>query len=123
MAKSSNGQPKMTPEQRKAFLEWFHRQQEDYFWCLNQLDICERYRGQVVVLHDRKILGSGIGGREAKEDALQRLEAQGAQLPPVSEILYVPIPEHLGFDQSLFSGLYPEDSPGTPVEPTPEGTS
>jgi hypothetical protein len=75
MTDTNNGRREETPEQKRAWLEWFERQQANYFWCLGQPDILERYAGQVVILHEHVILGSGTGSQEALEDARQRAEA------------------------------------------------
>jgi hypothetical protein len=88
-----------TPEQKSAFVEWFQHQQADYFWCMAQQEIRERYRAQVVVLHQRRVLGSGPDHVEALADARTRVEQQGGSLPPVNELLLIPIPEHIWVDE------------------------
>jgi hypothetical protein len=102
MSESKNGKHEETPEQKRAFVEWFLKQQADYFWCLNQLDILERYPGQIVVLHDRKVIGSGAGTVEAREDAKRQVEARGETLPPSNDLLCVVIPERIWFDETIF---------------------
>jgi hypothetical protein len=103
-----------TPEQKRAFAEWFQRQQADYFWCMAQLEIRERYRGQVVVLHQRRVLGSGADHVEALADARGRVERQGRSLPPVKELQLIPLPEHICIDEKQLS----PQAPSTPSSPT-----
>src|SRR5262245_30198478 len=88
-----------TPEQKKEFVEWFQHEQADYFWCMAQLDVRERYGDQVVDLHQRQVIGSGPGHVEALADARTRVEQQGGSLPPVNELLLIPIPEHIWVDE------------------------
>ncbi len=121
MAETSNGQHRESPAQKRAFVEWFLKQQEDYFWCLNQLDIRERYRGQIVVLHNRQILGHGPGSVEARENARERVAAQGAVLPPAAELLLVVIPEHIWLDEIRFTNTDQEVLPSTRSESKNEG--
>jgi hypothetical protein len=113
MSDPTNGRKQETPEQKRKFVEWFLKQQEDYFWCLNQLDIRERYRGQIVVLHNRQIIGSGPGSVEARENARQRVVAQGEVMPPTADLLLVVIPEHIWLDEIRFTSTAPEAFPGT----------
>src|ERR1700730_2937858 len=98
MSQPNNGEHQDTPEQKRAFVEWFHKQKDDYFWCLNQPDVLERYAGQVVVLHNRVVLGSGPGHLQAKEDARRQVETRGETLPPAADLLFVVIPEQVWFD-------------------------
>src|SRR4051794_14571031 len=75
-----------------VYLEWFNRMQGDALWFLGQENLVEQYRGNVVVLHNRRIIGRGNDHSEAKEDARRQVEARGEVLPPVSELLFIPLP-------------------------------
>jgi hypothetical protein len=94
-----------TPEQRRAFVKWLRQAQEDYLWCLNQHEVLERYPGQVVVLHNRRIIGHGIGTPEARQDAQDKAKARGETLPPKDQLVLVPIPEHPWIDEAVLSRL------------------
>ena len=45
---------------------------EDYEWCLNDLEVQRKYGGQVVVAHQRCIWGAGKDHRAAWEAAIQQ---------------------------------------------------
>ncbi len=75
-----------------AFNDWFRRKQEEFFWCLRQPRIVNMYAGQVVVVHDRVILGNGPNSGEALEDARKKAAERGTALPAPGELLFVPIP-------------------------------
>ena len=100
MAESGNGTFE-SPEEKRAAAEWQHRQTEDYLWALGQADLSERYRGQVVAMHNRVVLGSGVTGLAAREDARHRAAERGDQLPPEGEWLYVIMPKVLHLDETM----------------------
>jgi hypothetical protein len=109
MSDTENGRREETAEQKRAWLEWFERQKADYFWCLNQVDLRERYAGQVVMMHRRVVLGSGASVAEARDEAKRCLEARGETLPSESDLLIMIVPSQLWMDAPL---PYPdEDSP------------
>ena len=89
-------------EDKKAWVEWFEKQKADYIWCLRQPEIVARYQGQVLVLHERNILGSGRDSLQALHDAQERVAAQNQPFPPRRDILFVVIPEHPWFDMDFY---------------------
>jgi hypothetical protein len=97
----NNGRPQETDQQKRAWSEWFQRYQADYLWCLNQRDLRERYAGQVVILHNRVVLGSGYSGAEARADARQRLEARGESMPAENALLIMIVPAQLWVDDPI----------------------
>jgi hypothetical protein len=69
------------PGQHTSETPWLAQHWQDWQWCMGQADILRDYAGQVIVLHERQVLGSGQGHLEALEDAQQRVEAAGQSLP------------------------------------------
>jgi hypothetical protein len=75
---------------------------KEYAWFMRQPDNIARYKGQVVILHHRTVLGSGADHMEAMEDAQRRAAADNRPLPqadliafPVYEPSWLP-PEFFG---------------------------
>jgi hypothetical protein len=62
-----------------------------------------RYRGQVVVLHNRVVLGSGAGHVEAMADARRRAEAENRSLLE-QELFLFPVPDPGWFPPEYFGG-------------------
>ena len=87
---------------------WLKRMEADAGWFLTQPEHLERYQGLVVVLHNRVVLGSGPGHREAMEDARQRAAEQQQELPSIQDLLCVPMPYRAWLEDSFFP---PEDHP------------
>ena len=56
-------------ERNPLAAEYLRKFQEDYLWCLNQIDLRQRFANQVVILRDRQVIGSGENGVEARESA------------------------------------------------------
>src|SRR5205807_1241858 len=75
-----------------------HRPEELYNWCLSQPEIVAKYKGKVVLLHGRSVVGGGLDALEAWEDAQKRAAAENRPPPPIHELLQVSVPEHLWFD-------------------------
>jgi hypothetical protein len=92
MSEASNGWGEATIERNPLVAEQLRKFQEDYLWCLNQVDLRERYANQVVILHDRKVIGSGESSAQAREAARQALAAQGTAFPSESEIHILIVP-------------------------------
>src|SRR4051812_43354057 len=101
MADEKNGQTGETPEQKRAFMEWFRRQRDDYFWCLNNKESREKYAGRVVALCGRTVLGSGRDDLEASEDVKRNLETRGEPVPSQHENQFIVIPEVYGLEDYL----------------------
>jgi hypothetical protein len=79
-----------------------HRPEELYAWCLSQPDLVEKYKGQVVLLHGRSVVGSGLDALEAWADAQRRAATENRFPPPIHELLQVSVPEHLWFDGEFY---------------------
>jgi hypothetical protein len=75
-----------------AYAAWFRRMEGDALWFLGQKELVERYTGSVIVLHNRQVIGRGVNHSEAKEDACRQVAARGEALPPLSELLFIPLP-------------------------------
>jgi hypothetical protein len=69
------------------------RAQEDYGWFMNQPEHLDRYKGLVVVLYNRVVVGCGPTLQEAFADAEQRAQAQQQPLPPRHQLLSFSVPE------------------------------
>jgi hypothetical protein len=121
MSDTDNGRREETAEEKRAWLEWFERQKADYFWCLNQIDVLDRYSGQVVVLHNRVILGSGHGAQEALDDARKRADDSGMALPGGRELLLVPIPAQVWMDDLMLPAHLRQTTPLPVPAPSAEG--
>jgi len=76
---------------------------KEYAWFVRQQENIDRYRGQVVALHNRVVLGSGAGHLEALEDARRRAEAEGRTLPE-QELFFFPVPNPGWFAPEFFGG-------------------
>jgi hypothetical protein len=75
----------------------------DYDWCLSQPpEVLRPYAGQVIVVHQRTILGSGVDHREALENARQQVAAHGRPFPEVG-LVFVVVPQPVHFDPKLFA--------------------
>jgi hypothetical protein len=73
----------------------------NYDWFMSQWELRNRYAGQVVILHDRKVLGSGTNYREAEESMRAAAAAENRKLPEHS-LLYVHVPLPADLDILLF---------------------
>jgi hypothetical protein len=90
------------PEQKSSETPWLAQHWQDWRWCMGQANILRDYAGQVIVLHERQVLGSGQGHLEALEDARQRVEAAGQSLPERAALLFVVVPEPVTFPPLFF---------------------
>ncbi len=72
-------------------------QVSDIEWALGDLDILNQYAGQIVVVHRRRVWGSGLNHQNALQNARIRPDCPG-----LSELVFVPIPESPWFDVELF---------------------
>jgi len=61
---------------------------DDYEWCLHDLEIISKYHGQAVVAYRKRILGSGNNHTEAWRQAMQR-----AECPRSYEVAMVIVPD------------------------------
>jgi hypothetical protein len=75
-----------------VYAAWFQRMQGDALWFLGQQELVERYAGSVVVLHNRQVIGRGKNHSQAKDDACRQVQEKGEVLPPLSELLFIPLP-------------------------------
>ncbi len=91
-----------------ALANWFSRQLDDIRWFLGQHDVLRRYAGQVVILHKRTILASGQDDLLALENARQRTQAAGDKLPPLSELLFIPVSEPVSLSSEDVAATLPE---------------
>jgi hypothetical protein len=106
-------------EDTKAWVAWFEKQSADYNWCLSQPEILDRYRGQVLVVQERNILGSGRDSLQALHDAQERLARQNQPFPPRRDVLFVVIPEQPWFDMDFYGP--PRDEAADGEVPGPGG--
>jgi hypothetical protein len=66
----------------------------DYRWCRQQRDLLASYSGQVVVFHNRTILGNGVDHHAALENARARAVGKDRALP-AHGLLFLVVPEPL----------------------------
>jgi hypothetical protein len=66
----------------------------DYDWFLSRQDARERFAGQVVILHQRRIVGSGGDYWEALEDFRRGFQGQPGNLPD-RDLLFIAVPAAL----------------------------
>jgi hypothetical protein len=76
---------------------------KEYVWFVRQPENIARYRGQVVILHHRVVLGSGAGHLEAMEDARRRAAADNRALPQ-DDVMAFPVPDPGWFEPDAFGG-------------------
>src|SRR5258708_37797759 len=80
-----------------VFNEWFAKQQADILWFLGQHEVLARYPGQVVVLHNRIVIGSGRDHLEAMADARRQTAQRGEPLPDAWRMLFIPVQDPNSF--------------------------
>src|SRR4051794_6631321 len=80
----------------------FDAQQADYFWCVSQPEVLQRYPGMVVVVHRRQVLGAGEAHQLALASVERELAGRGQAVPPRHELLFVLIPEPAEFGPGFF---------------------
>src|SRR5689334_16045514 len=96
--------------------ERFRRACDEYLWWMHNARIRDAYAGQVIIVHNQKILGSGPGSLEALQDAQKKAEEAGTPLPPQGEMMFVPIPPAM---PDVFLAFALEDP--TAMTPSPPG--
>ncbi len=87
------------------------RAEEDYRWWYHQGDNRLRYAGQVIVLHQRELVGSGPDMNEAWEAAQRWFAERGRSFPDASELLCLPVPPTLDPDAETDQGAPLQDTP------------
>ncbi|MGD9711955.1 MAG: hypothetical protein AB7V46_07825 [Thermomicrobiales bacterium] len=92
MTETNNGEREMMIEHNPRLAERLRKFQEDYLWILTQVTLREQYKNQVVILHDRRVIGSGRTDVEAKADARQQAASRAETLPPDDETTIVLVP-------------------------------
>jgi hypothetical protein len=84
-------------------IEEWERCQRNLRWFVSQPENLDRYAGQVVLLGDEEVLGSGRDGLEAVADAQQRAARQGKTLPPSHQLFGWTVPSLEGTPLAEFS--------------------
>src|SRR5262245_665299 len=115
MSEAKCDRPEMTSEHNPELAAQLRKYQEDYFWCMKQTDLLLRYKDQILILHDRKILGSGPTGPEAWEDARRRATERGEPLPARKELMVFFVPEQIFEERPFTSADLFGDSPVQPA--------
>ncbi len=92
MSEAGNGWQEAALERNAAAAESLRKFQEDYLWCLNQVDLRQRYANQVVILHNRTVIGHGESGGQARESARQALQQCGEPFPPEKDLVILIMP-------------------------------
>ncbi len=74
----------------------------DYARFLSQADLVARCAGRIVLLHQRRVLGSGDDYPAALADAQRQAEVEKRSLPPHDEVLVMSVVAPVGFDPEFF---------------------
>ena len=114
MSETNNGRRDATIERNPAATECLRKYQEDYFWCLSQADLRQRYASQVVILHERRVIGHGETGAQAREAAHQAFQQRGEPFPSENDLLVVLMPPMTWLDEPV---------PGTPAVSSAQAAS
>jgi hypothetical protein len=69
-----------------------HSLEADYIWCRGQRDLLAQHAGQVVVFHNRTLVGSGADHHEAMKDVRERAARENRPVPSAG-LLFVVAPE------------------------------
>ena len=82
----------MRPKLNPVEVAQMQKQHADFLWCLNHSDLAKQYAEQVVVVHERQVIGSGATFEEARTDAVRRWEEKGGPFPADRDLLMFMMP-------------------------------
>jgi hypothetical protein len=117
MSTMSNGPYQESPEERRAAKECILKFKDAFFWLYNQPEVCERYADQVVIVHERQVVGHGASEEEALEAAKRFFTGLGQPMPPPGHLAIMVAPTSLWMDAPIPYANEPFSSPaGSPTE-------
>jgi hypothetical protein len=118
MSEADNGRGDTVLEHNPELAAQLRKHQEEYLWCMKQTELLHRHADQILILHDRQVIGSGSTGPEAWQDAERHAAEQGNALPPRGQLLVFVVPAQIWVEDPLASCHREDPSvPGVPAGP------